>query len=288
MRARNKFLIPWAVSVASPLAQGLSACLFIFFSIGFLLGISPCEADAQAGSENSELEVLAKQLASLENEVQVLYDEVKTRTESIRNEDRMFQARKAEIESDIQRKDLKLKQVLQELDKQTALLKKQSEEHSDIVPVVMNGTSILKNYIDHSMPFKKEDRLRQVSELEEKVNPEKPVLLPERALNTLWAYYEDEIRLNREHGIYKQTIRIDNSNVLADVMKIGMTGMFYLTPDGRSGVIRRAKDGSWKQIGFERSEFKEDVAALMDAFRKQVRTGYFQLPAFLPEGDSAQ
>lgn len=244
---------------------------------------------AQPDSGNSELEALARQLAKLENDVQLLYDDVKNKTENLRNQDRIFQARKAEVQADIQRKNLRLKQVNQELDKQTELLKSQSEQNRDILPVVFKGISVLRDYINTSLPFKRDERLSQLDDLESKLNPEKPVLLPERALNTLWAYYEDEIRLNKEHGIYKQTVRLDNQNVLSDVVKVGMIGMFYRAPDGRYGVIsQRDGGGGWTISSLESEGQREDVTILMDAFVKQIRTGYFELPNFLPAEEGSK
>lgn len=252
-----------------------------FFILTLFITVAmPGTGYSENNASETELETLAKQLAELENQIQVLYDQVENKTESLRNEDRLFLTRKAEIESYIQRKNLKLKQINQELAKQTDLLKAKSEEHRDVVPVVTHGIRGLQAYINSALPFKQKERLAQLTDLETKINPDNPVLLPERALNTLWAYYEDEIRMCREYGIYKQTIQLDRGNILADLVKIGMVGMFYMTPDKEAGVIMRDGD-SYALKPLKEDKAVEHVTTLMDDFRKQIRTGYFVLPNFL-------
>ena len=105
---------------------------------------------------------------------------------------------------------------------------------------------------------------------------------PERAANKLWAFYEDEIRLTKENGVFRQSININGEERLVDVARVGMVAMFFKTSDDAYGYVTR-QNGDWAYVITEDSDEKEQIAGLFDAFKKQIRTGFFTIPNQLPK-----
>ncbi len=103
----------------------------------------------------------------------------------------------------------------------------------------------------------------------------------QRGINRLWAFIEDELRISRENAIYSQSVSIDGRNVLVDVAKLGSVMMFFRTRDMEYGRAVYTAAG-WRFELLTSSKQQEQVALLFDSLRKQIRQGYFELPATLP------
>jgi len=107
------------------------------------------------------------------------------------------------------------------------------------------------------------------------------VITAQRGINRLWAFIEDEIRISRENAIYSQSVMIDGRNVLVDVAKLGSVMMFFRTRNMEYGRAIYTSKG-WRFELLDSNTDKEQVARLFDSLRKQIRQGYFELPASLP------
>ena len=97
-----------------------------------------------------------------------------------------------------------------------------------------------------------------------------------RALNRLWNLFEDEFRIARENGVFRQEIVVDGSSQLADVVRLGTMMMYFRTSDGRLGSVQR-EGTSWSYETVSGSAAKQ-IEALFASFEKQVRTGFFEVP----------
>ena len=131
-------------------------------------------------------------------------------------------------------------------------------------------------YVRNGFPFKIDDRLSDINKLENQVNNN--LIDPKKAVNRMWAFIEDEIRLSKENGIYQQTIELNGEQVLADIAKLGTALMYFQTGDKRVGMASRNNDGDWKYIETTQNQEIEQIALLFDSLKKQIRQGYFELP----------
>ena len=103
------------------------------------------------------------------------------------------------------------------------------------------------------------------------------VLTPHKAAKRLWTFYEDEIRLAEENGVYQQTVTVAGEEKLADVARLGMMMLFFKTPDGDYGRALK-EHGEWMYKVYRDEADRDQVKELFASFRKQVRTGFFTLP----------
>jgi len=116
-------------------------------------------------------------------------------------------------------------------------------------------------------------------EIESRLNS--GAITPQRAVNQLWAFVEDEVRIAKENAIYSQTINLDGADVLVDVAKLGSVMLFFRTREERYGRAVAGADG-WRWEVLEGSDQRQQIKQLFDSLRKQIRQGEFELPNPIP------
>lgn len=230
---------------------------------------------AQSNSSNSSsLENLAGELARLRGEVEALNAELERKQAAQRSEMVSLAAQKGELEANKRRELLAIAQLEQKLEEARQQAQQLGAGDDELRPIISDALQTLTTRIENGMPFKRAERLSELDELRRQI--EGGTLSPPRAANRLWSFYEDELRLTRENGLYSQTIELEGESVLADVAKLGTLAMYFRTKDGRVGYAAAGSDGSnWN---WRLADNTEAIAKLFDALRKQIRTGYFELP----------
>jgi hypothetical protein len=232
-------------------------------------------ASASAVDDPSEL---AKNLIKLRGEVETLNSELELVREEQRTGLLALNQQKAELEAQLQRQELATREARERLAKHSADTASAGVAADTLKPVLLAAIESLRAYLVAGLPFKTDERLTALNEI--KLQIDTGALPPHRAANRLWAFIEDEFRITRETGLYKQTVAIGNEKVLADVAKVGSVMLFYKAQDGRVGFARREAPG-WRFVPIQGEADRDRVLVLFDALGKQIRQGYFELPAAL-------
>ncbi len=223
---------------------------------------------------------MAIKLIALRDEVETLsakLDENKSRTS---DRLRSLARQKADLESRIQREKLRIKQLDQTMKSQRERLASTEEMGERLAPVVFQAIDRLKEVVNGGMPFQRRERLHELDDLQAKLSA--GTMAPSKALARLWAFVEDELRLTRECGLYRQTITLDGQDVLADVARVGMVMLFFKTADERIGMAVK-QNRKWTYSLFDDPENIDRVRSFFDSLKKQIRQGYFRLPNALPK-----
>lgn len=228
---------------------------------------------------------LAKEIIDLRSEVESLYAELDDEKEGLKSKTKSLVSQKNELEANIRREETRIKQLDESIKKQRDLIAKNSSSSKKLIPLIVESIEILEKEIKSSLPFKTSERLEALENIKTGVKTSQ--FTPEKALNKLWAFYEDEIRLTKENGIFKQTVIIDNQEKLADIARIGMVAMYFKTADGVYGYVQK-QDGNWVYVVTKDKKETEEIAVLFDAFKKQIRTGFFTIPNQLPKTENKQ
>lgn len=225
---------------------------------------------------------LAKELIRLRSEVEQKNSEVENRKQEMKARAKTLAIQKAELEASIQKEQMRVKQLEQTLSKKKSVVVTADADSSVLKKPVNDAIDSLKALITEQIPFKTSERLKELEDL--KNGTESGQISPYSAVARLWSFIEDELRLTRENGIFRQTVTVDGKDVLADVARIGTVMMFYKTSDGKTGFVR--KNGkSFEYIPFISKDQTEQVLVLFDQLKKQIRTGYFEIPnALCPAG----
>jgi len=230
---------------------------------------------------DEELSKLAERLIQLRGEVESLNDDIESKQQSHKNRMTSLAQRNAELEAQIQRQELETKKLQQQIEELRREARAADQASAALRPVAKDVMKKLERRVDHGLPFTRDERKAEIDDIRTKL--EKGDLSTPRALNQLWTFVEDELRLTRENGMFRQTIELDGEEQLADVVRVGMVMLFFRTGDGRYGHAERTGQG-WEFRIIEDAG-RDRVDDLFDAFERQVRTGYFEVPNALPGDD---
>jgi len=230
-------------------------------------------------SAGEPVQNLAKELVELRSEVEALHAKLDDKKDSVKAKLKSLQMQTAEIEANIRREDTRLKQLQNNIDKVREENRAKSEKSTVYKPMVLSTVDALKAHISKGMPFKRNERLAALGEIKTQLLSD--VISPEKAINRVWSFLEDEMRLTRENGIFKETVMISGEPRLADVARLGMVMMYYKTSDGKTGYIRKSGN-DWSYEPAKNELEGEQIAYLFDSLKKQIRTGFFTIPNTLP------
>lgn len=228
------------------------------------------------GAMASTLENLAKSLAKIRGEVETLQTQVDAEKEKHSSKMTALASQLADLSVEERRQKLSIEKLQHSIEKMGANARQVEQSGERLKPVLLQILSDYKRHIQSSFPFKIEDRLKAVSDIENNVNNQ--LVDPNKAVNQTWALIEDEIRLSKENGIYQQTIPLEGEKVLVDIAKLGTLFLLFQTRDNQSGMAKRTTDGGWKFEILEDTSEIERVKILFDSLKKQIRQGYFEIP----------
>ncbi len=226
-------------------------------------------------SAQDSLDNLASELVRLRGEVESLNAELNSLTEQHRAEMNALAAQKGDLEATRRREDLRIRQLEQDLADNRERAEQAGIAGESLVPVAEQVIADLETLINAGLPFKTEERLSALNDIRSQL--ETGALAPPRIINRLWSFYEDELRLTRENGLYSQIIPLGGDRVLADIAKLGTIAMYFQTRDGRMGqAVRQGTD--WRYEIIEAGNGRNQIATLFESMKKQIRVGYFVLP----------
>lgn len=223
---------------------------------------------------------LTEELIELRSEVEALHGELDEEKDTFKSKMKSLAIQKSELEANIRREETRIKQLKDNINKQRKMIAKNSEGSRKLIPMIVSAAEMLEKEVKASLPFKKQDRLNALNEIVTGVQASQ--FTPEKAANKLWAFYEDEIRLTKENGIFRQSVNLNGEERLVDVARVGMVAMFFKTSDEAYGYVGR-ENGDWAYVITEESDERDQIAGLFDAFKKQIRTGFFSIPNQLPK-----
>ncbi len=246
-------------------------------ALGFLALTVAAVGHAQ--TDGNELDTLAQRLIAARAEVEELQSELDIQREEHKGKMAYLSAQATELEANQEREELRIRQLEQDLDKLRTDAEAAGADAESLQPIVQQVVDKLRTTVAQSIPFKQQDRLAELDEVIAQM--EAGVNTPQRSINRLWAFVEDEFRISRENAIYSQTIQLNGQPVLADVAKLGSVALYFRTRDNRYGLARPAA-GDWVWQVAEDADEQQQIEELFDALRKQIRQGFFTLPNALP------
>lgn len=218
---------------------------------------------------------LATRLSTLRGEVEALSAEIGEKQTAYRAQLQGFARQEADLSLESRRGQTeitKLRVSLKTARDQNAARASASEV---LDTTLSESLSLTERYVSESLPFKRKARLDALSKIRQKRHEK--TLTSAQALNRLWAFLEDELRMQRESVLYRQEITIEGQTVLADVLRVGMVMMFYRLKASDVGFAHRTEDG-WVYASSDDPEEIKQIELAFDQFRKQVRVGTFVLP----------
>ena len=251
---------------------GCSISLLASLSLFWALDVHAQSADA---APQDALSNLAEALVELRSDIETLNAELTDLTEQHRAQMASLAAQRGELEASKRREDLRIRELEEDLEGNKERAAEAGVASEALIPVAENAIARLMTHIDGGFPFKQAERRMAVENLQDQLAT--GAVSPARVVNRLWSFYEDELRLSRENGLYSQTIELEGESVLADVAKLGVVAMYFETRDGRLGYATQT-NGDWEFIEASGGGQRQQIRSLFDSLRKQIRAGLFELP----------
>jgi len=218
---------------------------------------------------------MAESLMKLRAEVEQLDSAIADEKDTYRATMKSLRMQKNDLEAIVAREELRTKQLQVEMSKVKKELREAGKNSVGLKPLVLEALAELEKNIQSQIPFKTEERIADLHRIQKQV--ENDEVSAQKGLALTWNAYGDAIRMSKENGIFKQTITLNGQDRLAEVARVGTMMMFFKTPNDEMGYV--LKDGeAWEYKQVLDKDEKAQIAMLFDAFKKQIRTGYFTLP----------
>jgi hypothetical protein len=222
-----------------------------------------------------DLSTLATRLSELRGQVEELASRLSTASNDHKETLRSLSRQRSELELEAKREETRVQKLSAAIAKRKAEIQAEKAKGDRLVPVYEEAFAKVRGYVEQGLPFRQGERLAALDKIQEQYKG--GLLTPARALQRLWSFIEDEYRMSKESGLYKQTITIDGQERLAEVIRVGMVMLYYKTEGGRVGRI--AKQGEkFEYTPIDDPEQQKRVLGLFTSFKKQIRVGYFELP----------
>ena len=218
---------------------------------------------------------MAESLMKLRADVEQLDASINDEKDTYKAGMKSLLRQKNDLESVVAREDLKIKQIERELDKVRKEIKEAGKNTEGLKPLLLDALSLMQTNIKGAIPFKTQERLDDIEKIKSQLDS--GLVTPQKALAMTWNAYGDAIRMSKENGIFKQTITIDGQDRLAEVARIGTVGMYFKLPDNTVGSVVKDSTGWYYKAAIAKKE-QDQILALFDSFKKQIRSGYFTLP----------
>lgn len=225
--------------------------------------------------EGNNLDTLASQLISLRGEVEELQAKLDNKKETHKNRMASLAVQRTDLETQLQRNNLELKQISASLEQAKLRYKDDAIAGSELKPLVINVIAQLKQKIASGLPFKTTERIATLSEISDQV--ELDILPAHKAVNRLWAFVDDEIRMTREAGIFRQPILLNGQEKLADIARVGLVVMVFQSAENEYGYVSKVNNEWRYEIEYDTQGITH-IQTLFDSLKKQIRSGYFELP----------
>ncbi|MEA3229163.1 MAG: DUF3450 family protein [Campylobacterota bacterium] len=220
-------------------------------------------------------EDLINNIMKLRGDVESLYTQIDENRDFYKSQMKSLAMQHADSEAQINRHNTSIKLAQSELSKIEAKIAVTSSNDVELKPLLLNAINLLKKSIVTGIPFKVNERIADLKKIEKELAEKE--ITEEKALALIWALYDDNIRLTKEIGLFKQKININGEKILAKVAKIGSIMIYFKAPDERVGYVVQNDDGYGYKVITNPEDIKK-INTLFDALQKQIRTGYFTLP----------
>lgn len=228
-----------------------------------------------ASTATSTVVKLSQQVATLRTEVDALADDVGQQRRALNDELAALSRRSAELQARLEQattatRAYEERRRVVETDVATGV----DEATATLVPV----RDALARLAQHQqrVPFRLHARTAARLVVERSL----PGLGAEAAAAAVWPLVLDEARLLTEQGRVKQAIVVDGTPLVAEVAHVGP--LIVWRSGDRAGGVRTEPDGSVVFVDASDAATRQQIAAFLEAFKRDRLTGTWLLPAGPP------
>ena len=215
-----------------------------------------------------ELIGLRSQIESIQLAMQQERDQYQTQSNSLNLVKSDLMASNQRLESEIAQTELRLTEL-------TRAETDASSSQLELKEFFSGAENRLLTHIEQSLPLRKKERLAALTAIDQDLAEGKSS--PHLSITKLWNLLEDELRLQSDLALFKQSLEIDGKTQLVDLATIGMITAYYRSADDTYGQLIQTDDG-WQSKQLDSDSAQAAAKKLFETLQKQIRTGPITLP----------
>jgi len=143
-----------------------------------------------------------------------------------------------------------LQRLVASQENEKALVRQQMDDieltQQEIVPLMLRMIEELELFINDDIPFLRKERLHRVQLLHNLMD-RPDVAVAEKYRRVLEAY-QIELDYSRTLEAYRDELLIDGEGITVDVLRLGRTGLYYQTLDGRHAAYWNQQQQIWMPV----------------------------------------
>ena len=247
----------WILRRAAVLATGLGCVVGLPVSGATLDDIFAVadRINTQARTSQGKIEALTEETRGLYTDYKLVLDEI----EGLRVYNR-------QLERQIADQNRELSQLSDSIDRVTVI-------ERQITPLMLRMIDGLEEFVRLDLPFlltERRDRVERLRTIMDRAD----VAVSEKFSQVLQAY-QIENEYGRTMEAYGDTISVDGTNYIVDVLKMGRVALVYQTSDGEQTGMWNDTERRWEPLG---DEYTAPVRNGIRMARQQLAPGLLVLP----------
>ena len=152
-------------------------------------------------------------------------------------------------------------------------LENAEETQRSIIPLMLKMISTLDQFVKLDMPFLLEERKQRVTALQEMMD-RADVNLPDKYRRIMEAY-QIEMEYGRTIEAYNDSINVNGSEYIVDLLRIGRLTMAFQTLDGEMSGLWNKQTKKWEILD---KEFNRSIQQGLQIAKKQAPPDLVNLP----------
>ena len=215
--------------------------------------------NTQARTSQGKIEALTEETRALYIDYKLVLDEI----EGLRVYNR-------QLDRQIANQEQELAQLSDSIDRVTVI-------ERQITPLMLRMIDGLEEFVRLDLPFllnERRDRIERLRTIMDRAD----VAVSEKFSQVLQAY-QIENEYGRTMEAYGDTITVDGTSFIVDVLKMGRVALVYQTSDGEQTGMWNSVDKNWESLG---DEYTAPVRNGIRMARQQLAPGLLVLPVINP------
>jgi len=165
-----------------------------------------------------------------------------------------------------------------EMTKLTSSIDEVTVIERQITPLMMRMIDGLQQFIELDLPFLLDERMERLANLEDMMD-RADVAVSEKLSQILRAY-QIENEYGRTMEAYSDTIVVDGTERMVDVLKVGRISLVYQTQDGEETGVFNSATRQWERLD---DSYRTPVQNGIRMARQQLSVDMLPLPVGGPE-----
>jgi uncharacterized protein YoxC len=253
-KQRNRFVATLLLAASAVLSGTVSAA-----TLNDVFAVAE-QLNKQARQSQSKIDALTEETRQLLGEYKTVLKEIQG-----------LKVYNRQLDKQISNQEAEMTQLSSSIDEVTVI-------ERQITPLMLRMIDGLDQFVSLDLPFLSDERSERLETLREMMD-RADVAVSEKLSQILRAY-QIENEYGRTISAYEDTISVDGTDRMVDVLQVGRIALMYQTPDGEETGRFNPDSRQWEQVD---DSYKTPVQNGIRMARQQMSYDLLTLPVSGPE-----